>query len=189
MMLMIGTGMIGAGFMQRTSTSSPAASRRPGQLDLLQAQSGPGALFAYGTLQFPGVLSALLRRVPEHAAGTAVGWRAAALAARNYPGMVRAGRATATGILITGLTPAEWRLIDTYEDDFYELRQLTLADGRRGWTYAWVNHAEVAAHDWSAPDFVARHLAEFTERCRAWRQRYDTTGQPGHVTGHPWRLR
>ena len=159
--------------MQRTSTSSPATSRRPGQLDLLQAQAGPGALFAYGTLQFPGVLGAA-RRCPS-AAGTAVGWRAAALAARNYPGMVRAGQATATGILITGLTLAEWRLIDTYEDDFYELRQLTLADGRRGWTYAWVNHADVAAHDWSAPDFAARHLAEFTERCRAWRQRYDTT--------------
>jgi hypothetical protein len=68
-----------SGIMQRTSTSSPATSRRPGQLDLLQAQAGPGALFAYGTLQFPGVLSALLRRVPEHAAGTAVGWRAAEL--------------------------------------------------------------------------------------------------------------
>jgi hypothetical protein len=98
--------------------------------------------------------------------------------------MVPAGQATAAGVLITGLTQAEWRLIDTYEDDFYELHQLMLADGRRGWTYAWMNHAEVAPHDWSAPYFAARHLADFTQRCRAWRDRYDNTGQPGHVTGH-----
>jgi len=147
----------------------------------------PDALFAYGTLQFPGILSALLRRVPEHAPGTVTGWRVAALAARTYPGIVPASQATATGILVTGLTPGEWRLIDAYEDDSYELRQLTLTDGRPGWTYAWVNYREVARHDWSAPDFAARHLADFTQRCRAWRERYEATGQPGD--GHPERAR
>lgn len=144
----------------------------------------PGALFAYGTLQFAEVLGALLRRVPEHAAGTVTGWRAAALTGRSYPGLVAADGATAGGVLITRLTPSEWHLIDVYEDDFYELRQLTLTDGRSGWTYAWAAAAEVAPHDWSAPDFAARHLADFTRRCRAWRDRYDVTGQPGHVTGH-----
>ncbi len=144
----------------------------------------PGALFAYGTLQFAEVLGAMLRRVPEHAPGIVSGWRVAALAGRNYPGLVPANGATAGGMLVTGLTPAEWRLIDIYEDDFYELRQLTLADGRSGWAYAWADAAEVSPRDWSAPDFAARHLADFTQRCRAWRERYETTGQPGHVTGH-----
>ncbi len=165
--------------IQRAASPEPAPAAA-GQ-DRLAAV--PGALFAYGTLQFPGVLKALLGRVPEHASGTVPGWRVAALVARTYPGMVPAGQATASGVLITGLSAADWRLIDTYEQDFYELRQLTLADGRRGWTYAWVNHAEVASHDWSAPDFATRYLADFTERCRAWRRRYDATGQPGHVTG------
>ncbi len=161
-----------------TSQPVPPAAGRRGRLAM-----APDTLFAYGTLQFRGVLGALLRRVPEHAPGTVTGWRVAALAARTYPGMVQAGQATAAGILISGLTPGEWRLIDTYEDDFYELRQVTLTDGRSGWTYAWVNHADVASHDWSAPDFAARHLAGFTDRCRAWREQYDATGRPGHVTG------
>jgi len=168
--------------MRPTSACSPqVAARHSGQRERLAVE--PADLFAYGTLQFPGVLQALLGRIPEHAPGTVPGWRVAALVARTYPGMVPAGQATASGVLISGLSPGDWRLIDTYEQDFYELRQLTLADGRRGWTYAWVNHAEVASHDWSAPDFAARHLADFTERCRAWRRRYDVTGQPGHVTG------
>ncbi len=161
--------------------SSWATSRRAGPPGRLPA--GPASLFAYGTLQFPAILSALLRRIPDHAAGTVTGWRVAALTARSYPGIVPAGQATAAGILLTGLTPGEWRLIDTYEDDFYELRQLTLSDGRQGWTYAWMSHDQVAGHDWSAPDFAARHLADFAERCRAWRARYDVTDRPGLVTG------
>src|SRR5713101_1605232 len=77
-----------------------AAGGRRGRLAM-----APDTLFAYGTLQFRGVLGALLRRVPEHAPGTVTGWRVAALAARTYPGMVPAGQAPAVGILISGLTP------------------------------------------------------------------------------------
>src|SRR6266581_1070070 len=106
----------------------------------------PDALFAYGTLQFPGILSALLRRVPEHAPGTVTGWRVAALAARTYPGIVPASQATATGILVTGLTPGEWRLIDTYEDDSYELRQLTLSDEEFGREAKQAESATFVAH-------------------------------------------
>jgi gamma-glutamylcyclotransferase (GGCT)/AIG2-like uncharacterized protein YtfP len=169
--------------------AQPAASRTAGQPRGAgrprRLPAEPGALFAYGTLQFAEVLHALLRRVPEHAPGTITGWRVAALTGgRTYPGMIQAGQATASGMLISGLTPAEWQLIDTYEDDFYELRQLTLTDSRQGWTYAWAAHAEVAPHDWSPRDFAARHLADFAQRCRVWRDRYDATGRPGHVTGH-----
>ena len=113
------------------------------------------------------------------------GWRAAALTARNYPGMVPARQATAAGILLTGLTLAEWQLIETYEDDHYELRLLALTDGCPAWTYAWVNHADMAGHDWSAPEFAARHLADFTRRCLAWRELYDATGRPARVTSLP----
>ncbi len=166
----------------RPTPRLPAELREPGEPGEPGELGEPAGLFAYGTLQFPGILSALLRRIPDHAAGTVTGWRVAALTARSYPGMVPAGQAAAAGILLTGLTLAEWRLIDIYEDDHYELRQLTLTDGRPCWTYAWVNHADVACHDWSAPGFAVRQLADFTRRCQAWRERYDATGRPGKVT-------
>jgi hypothetical protein len=127
----------------------------------------------YGTLRFPEVLLALLGRVPGLTEGTVAGWRVAALAGRSYPGLVRAPGASATGVLVTGLTPAEWQLIDRYEDEDYGLEQLTLTDKRGALTYVWRDESAAAARDWSAPDFAEQHLPEFVVRCQAWRDRYD----------------
>jgi len=133
----------------------------------------PGALFAYGTLRFPEVLRELLGRVPELTEGTLADWRVAALTDRTYPGLIRAPGATAAGVLITGLTGAEWQLLDRYEDDDYGIEQLTLTDQRNAVAYVWRNESEAAPHDWSATDFARLHLDDFTLRCRAWRERYD----------------
>jgi len=133
----------------------------------------PGALFAYGTLRFPEVLRELLGRTPELTEGTVADWRVAVLTDRTYPGLIRAPGATAAGVLITGLTPGEWQLLDRYEDDDYGIEQLVLTDQRNATTYVWRNESEAAAHDWSAPDFARQHLADFALRCRAWRERYD----------------
>src|SRR4029450_4584705 len=125
----------------------------------------PGALFAYGTLRFHEVLRELLGRVPELTEGTLADWRGApatgpapprlvraprgagpggatALTDRTYPGLIRAPGATASGVLITGLTDAEWQLLDRYEDDDYGIEQLTLTDQRNAVTYVWRNESE-----------------------------------------------
>lgn len=128
----------------------------------------PAALFAYGTLRFPDVLRTLLGRVPEHTPAIASGWRVAALDGRVYP-MLVPGDGAAGGVLISGLTAEEWRVIDAYEDDFYALELLTLVDGRQGWAYLTRDHTVVLPTDWSPGDFTVRHLPDFTCRLRAWR--------------------
>jgi gamma-glutamylcyclotransferase (GGCT)/AIG2-like uncharacterized protein YtfP len=138
----------------------------------------PAALFAYGTLQFGEVLSVLLNRIPERRPGAVAGWRAAALAGRVYPGLVPADGRVA-GMLLTGLTPAELRLIDDYESGPYQLARLTLADGEDAWAYAWADDAAVLPHDWAASEFAGRHLAAFAENCRAWRAGYEAAGRTG----------
>ena len=154
-------------------------SRGPRPADRADRMTGrPASLFAYGTLRFAEVLSVLLDRVPRRSAVTVAGWRAAALAGRVYPGLVRAD-AEVTGVLITGLTPAELRLIDEYESGPYELELLTLSDGRQGWTYAWTEQAEVLPHDWSPGEFAELHLADFAGKCRAWRDGYEAAGRTG----------
>jgi len=145
---------------------------------------GPAALFAYGTLRFDEVLAVLLDRVPCRSTVAVAGWRAAALARRVYPGLVRA-EAEVTGMLITGLTPAELRLIDEYESGPYELELLTLSDGRQGWTYAWTDQAEVLPHDWSPGEFAELHLADFAGRCRTWRDGYEAAGRTGRGIRRP----
>jgi gamma-glutamylcyclotransferase (GGCT)/AIG2-like uncharacterized protein YtfP len=148
--------------------------------------AAPGALFAYGTLRFPDVLVALLGRVPDHTPGIVEGWRVAALPGRSYPVLVP-GDGAAGGVLITGLTAEEWRVIDAYEDDFYHLRRLTLVDGRQGWAYLTEDRRIGLPADWSPNDFTSRHLAAFVGDCTGWRRRY-RTGQArdrGAGADHP----
>src|SRR5215470_5909353 len=109
----------------------------------------PQALFVYGSLLFPEVLRALLGRVPDRTAAAAAGWRVAALAGRRYPGLVP-GDGQASGTLITGLAPDEWRILNAFEDDLYELRRLTLTDARHGWAYVWPDDRAALTEDWDA---------------------------------------
>jgi gamma-glutamylcyclotransferase (GGCT)/AIG2-like uncharacterized protein YtfP len=138
----------------------------------------PADLFAYGTLRFPDVLDALLGRIPGHSPGIVAGWRVAALDGRVYPVLVP-GDGAAGGILISGLTAEEWRVIDAYEDDFYALERLTLVDGRQGWAYLIRDGAVLTRDgtaalpaDWSPREFVIRHLDGFAGQCRTWRRAY-----------------
>ncbi|SRR6266545_574497 len=131
----------------------------------------PEALFVYGSLLFPEVIHVLLGRVPASTPAAVVGWRVAALPGRVYPALV-AGEALARGQLVTDLTSAEWRLLDAFEDDVYELRRITLTDGGHGWAYVCADHTDAAAHDWDINTFEHDHLIDYLKRCAAWRRRY-----------------
>ncbi|MFD9793748.1 gamma-glutamylcyclotransferase family protein [Streptomyces sp. NPDC059070] len=127
---------------------------------------GPDTLFVYGTLQFDDVLRALLGRVPATRAATANGWRAAALKGRVYPGLIPSGQQTASGLLLTDLSDTEWRILDNFEDDSYELQQLPLAAGSHGWAYLWPGH-DVLPLNWDASAFRSDHLTAYVARCAA----------------------
>ncbi|MGW5218250.1 gamma-glutamylcyclotransferase family protein [Nocardia sp. NPDC004085] len=139
------------------------------------------ALFVYGTLQFPEVLTALLGRVPSLEPAELTGWRAATLPRRLYPGLVSAAHGRARGAVLSGLTATEWAILDAFEDDEYDLRRVRV-DGRKApvWTYVWTVAADPA--DWERDRFAAEHLAGFTARSARWRQEpasfFDTAG-PG----------
>jgi hypothetical protein len=82
-------------------------------------------------------------------------------------------------MLITGLTSEEWRILDAFEDDVYELRRLALTDDRHGWAYVCQDDRETLADDWDAKRFAAEHLASYIEACAAWRRRYDDAAGRG----------
>jgi gamma-glutamylcyclotransferase (GGCT)/AIG2-like uncharacterized protein YtfP len=129
----------------------------------------PDRLFAYGTLRHPDVLRGLLGRVPATAPAAAPGWRAAELRGRVYPGLVPDPAATAPGLLITGLTPEEWRVLDDFEDDHYDRRPLPLADGSTATAYVWTAGGDVLPGTWSFAAFERRHAAACTARFRSGR--------------------
>ncbi|EFC85605.1 gamma-glutamylcyclotransferase family protein [Parafrankia sp. EUN1f] len=138
--------------------------------------SGPGrapTLFVYGTLQFPEVVEALLARRPVMSPASAAGWRAAELRSQTYPGLVPAGPTEiCAGACLHGLTSAERELLDLFEGDYYEAREVSLVGGEVAVAYLWrgpVAQVPVLASNWDAGRFAARHLAEFVRRCQQWR--------------------
>jgi gamma-glutamylcyclotransferase (GGCT)/AIG2-like uncharacterized protein YtfP len=125
-------------------------------------------LFAYGTLQFPLVLQALLGRVPDLEPAVLPGWRAAALPGRLYPGLVPGG-GRAPGQLLVGLTAGEWSVLDAFEGDAYDRCSLRLADGREAWVYVWRDVDDVEPHDWDADRFARESLPGYLVSSRRWR--------------------
>jgi gamma-glutamylcyclotransferase (GGCT)/AIG2-like uncharacterized protein YtfP len=121
-------------------------------------------LFVYGTLQFDAVLEALIGRIPQRVSSSAPGWRAASLEGRVYPGLVAAPGSAAPGALLTDLSRREWAILDAFEDDRYDLREVSLTSGGRGLAYIWPD-GEVRDEDWDAEQFRARHLQEYAARC------------------------
>lgn len=138
-------------------------------------------LFTYGTLRFRRILAALLGRVPAAVPAAVDGWRTAALRNRPYPGLVRAEGHTASGLLLHGLNPREWRVLDDFEDDEYELRRLPLTappdasvtpaagdpGGAWAWAYAWISPGEVRAETWDADTFAEHQLDTYARLLEA----------------------
>lgn len=127
---------------------------------------------------FPDVLRTLLGRVPELAPEAVDGWRAAALPGRVYPVLVPGG-GHVSGRLLTGLDADDWRILDAYEDDLYDLARLPLAGGGHAWTYVSPVGGDASDEDWSPDVFAERHLAAFVQACSIWRSDYGTSAPTG----------
>jgi hypothetical protein len=132
-------------------------------------------LFVYGTLLFPEVQRALLLRVPTRRPATAAGWRVAALEGRIYPGLVAAD-GSASGALLLDLTPSEWRVIDAFEDDEYELRPIVVDTATNARAYVPAPGLRPTAAGWDRQDFARTELAAYALRCAAWRDDYGDRG-------------
>lgn len=142
-------------------TAAPRARRSP-RLDGVRDR-----LFVYGTLQFAPVLEGLLGRTPDHDLGVAPDQRVAALPGRLYPGLVAQPGRMAGGLVLNGLTPAEWEIIDAFEDDEYALRTVPLIGYDKPVpTYVWT--ADVTRNDWHAEVFATDHLDRYLTRLARW---------------------
>lgn len=79
-------------------------------------------LFVYGTLRDPDLLFAVLGR-PLRAdavlAAVAPGYRATYYPGRVYPALIRGSGGAADGLVLVGLTPFEFDLLDRFEGSEY----------------------------------------------------------------------
>jgi gamma-glutamylcyclotransferase (GGCT)/AIG2-like uncharacterized protein YtfP len=134
--------------------------------------AGTSKLFVYGTLLLDDVVNTLLDRIPRHQQATAPGWRIVRLPDKAYPGLIPGDR-EANGRIFTDLTNAEWATLDAFEDPAYVLAAVRVLTPLQtdALTYIW--RGEHVDQSWATADLARHELADYLDRCRSWRRRYD----------------
>ena len=125
-------------------------------------------LFVYGTLMFPGVVRAVLGRVPPSRQAHLAGYIALTVRGERFPGIIRDSNGLVEGRLIEDLNKSEWLRLDAYEDPFYTLATIEASVGAETVSALCYTVAEsargVLSHQrWSADRF-ALHLPDFLEQ-------------------------
>ena len=124
-------------------------------------------LFVYGTLRDPDVLRLVLGAMPDPATvllADAPDCRAVYYPERSYPALLPLIGATAPGLLLTGLTPADLTVLDGFEGSEYARGGVyVIVSGVRSsadvyWPVATISPE---AESWSLAAWVARHKAAF----------------------------
>lgn len=126
-------------------------------------------LFVYGTLRDPDVLTLVLGRkdlpvpVPAHLPDH----RAVRYPGRDYPGIVPQADASAPGLLLWGLSPADLRILDAFEGQEYQRRPArVMVNGQAVPAALYWPMASIAAdaEGWSLEAWASEHKAGFLER-------------------------
>ncbi len=87
-------------------------------------------IFCYGTLMFPAVRDALLGKRQLGAQPALLrGWACRRLVRASYPGLVEDAGSLTRGVLLSGLSDADMRILDSYEGDTYVRRFLPVEIG------------------------------------------------------------
>lgn len=129
-------------------------------------------LFAYGTLQFPAILTAVTGLQLRGVDATLRGYRCEGLRGEVYPAIMAASTEQVRGILYRGLSPAALMALDRFEDDEYRRRVVTVItdDGReqQAWCYViaprWRRRLD--GRRWDPEPFERLHLAAYLRRLR-----------------------
>ena len=129
----------------------------------------PAPLFVYGSLLFPEVMHVLIGRDPERTPDVVQGWSVVAIPGKMYPGLVQDGRVAAPGHLLTDLTWREWRILDAFESDFYELRWVVTQGHAAAWVYAGDGGYGFSGL-WDSVKFEQESLERYLKSCSRWRQ-------------------
>jgi gamma-glutamylcyclotransferase (GGCT)/AIG2-like uncharacterized protein YtfP len=84
-------------------------------------------LFAYGTLMFAPVIRSVIGRVPECCPAAINGYKRLEVVGESFPGLVREdGAGKVEGILYSKISESEWQHLTAFEDDFYELEEVSV---------------------------------------------------------------
>jgi gamma-glutamylcyclotransferase (GGCT)/AIG2-like uncharacterized protein YtfP len=135
-----------------------------------------GRLFAYGTLEIPELVRALLGRELAGEPARLEGWERFLLRGREYPGVVARPGACTPGVLYGGLDARAFALLDRFEGTRYERRELPVRSEEGAVLAAQVYVIPEAGRHllgrlpWDRDRFAADSLAEWLSLCERLRR-------------------
>ncbi len=124
-------------------------------------------LFCYGTLMVPAVWLKVIGREAEGADAVLRGFVCRRVRDRCYPGLLPKPDGQTQGVLYTGLSPRDFRLLDHYEGPEYRrlLLPVILQSGKQERAWCFVTRADCRSRlrrdGWSLQDFVRTHLGAY----------------------------
>jgi hypothetical protein len=125
-------------------------------------------LFAYGTLMVPAIIEQVIGRVPHSEVAHIEGFQRFRVKDRTFPGILRSGspRDRVEGLLYFDLSPAEWKFLNDYEDDFYTLEKIparTPLETRDSLAYLVPPEAVhvLSSQAWDLLHFTQHHLSSY----------------------------
>ncbi len=83
-------------------------------------------LFAYGTLMFPAIIESVIGRIPHCRPAAIEGYRRLEVAGESFPGLIKENHHKVEGLLYLEISEDEWERLTAFEDDFYELVEVTV---------------------------------------------------------------
>ena len=147
---------------------------------LAPVSEDPAPLFVYGSLLFPEVVEILLDHDRPRQDVIVPGWRVVALPNQVYPTLVRDDASTASGHLMLDLTPTDWRTLDAFENDAYDLARVHPAHvADHAYAFVSADPSHYGGGAWHVEHFVRDALKAYLVRCAAWRRRYDEVTTAG----------
>lgn len=130
------------------------------------------ALFAYGTLQIPQVLSSVTGRLFRSLPARLPDYAHYCLKGLSYPGVRYQPGTVTPGLVYLGIDAQALRRIDDFEDEFYCRQTLKVLTASNQEIAAEVYVVPPAHYDmmtskrWDLELFKARSLSQFLDRCR-----------------------
>jgi gamma-glutamylcyclotransferase (GGCT)/AIG2-like uncharacterized protein YtfP len=131
--------------------------------------AAPISLFAYGTLQLPDVLQAVVGQRWRGEPALLVGYGRYRVRGKPYPAVIAEPAGNVAGLLYEGIGDEELALLDSYEGELYERRTVSVRAGGDAcpavvYVLGEQHRSLLSSEGWELGEFEREHLAGYLQR-------------------------
>lgn len=124
-------------------------------------------LFVYGSLQHPLVWQRLIGKNCDEQPAVLKGWKAVKVKNNDYPGLMQLNNEEVSGLIKTGLSKADFEILDAFEGEQYQRVQLVVTDekeqSQQVYVYIFKDDylPQLTSEAWSYQEFSEQCLQRF----------------------------